>query len=222
MLSPVSNANAASQTQPSQSRATAGLASDFQTFLRMLTAQARYQDPLDPLDSSQYAAQLAQFSMVEQQTQTNALLSALSGGSGGAGMLSGWLGLDVRADVPVRYLGEDVIVEGAAHPLADRHVLVALDSEGQQVGQQTLDAFDGRAVWSAAGPEGAKLPFGSYTFEVAAYLNGRELSREPASSFLKVVEVQISGGETKLGLSDGGSVPVTSVLAARRSETEVF
>ena len=54
------------------------LSSDFETFLQILTTQARYQDPLEPIDSSEYAAQLAQFSMVEQQVQSNELLQALS------------------------------------------------------------------------------------------------------------------------------------------------
>ncbi|WP_435988127.1 flagellar hook capping FlgD N-terminal domain-containing protein [Sulfitobacter sp. SH22] len=39
------------------------ISSDFETFLKMLTTQARYQDPLEPIDSSQYSAQLAQFGL---------------------------------------------------------------------------------------------------------------------------------------------------------------
>ena len=69
---------------PAPARQTASnaatLSSDFETFIRMLTAQARYQDPLEPLDSSQYATQLAQFSMVEQQVLANDRLAALFGG----------------------------------------------------------------------------------------------------------------------------------------------
>ena len=62
---------------------TAALSSDFETFLQMLTVQARYQDPLEPLSSSDYAAQLAQFSMVEQQVLTNDQLGNLAGLIGG-------------------------------------------------------------------------------------------------------------------------------------------
>ena len=46
--------------------ALSAVTSDFETFLNMLTAQAKDQDPLEPIDSTEYAAQLAQFSMVEQ------------------------------------------------------------------------------------------------------------------------------------------------------------
>ena len=53
------------------------LSSDFEVFLQMLTAQAKYQDPLEPIDNSEYAAQLAQFSMVEQQVTTNDLMEQM-------------------------------------------------------------------------------------------------------------------------------------------------
>ena len=86
------------------SRAGAALVSDFETFLQMLTAQARYQDPLEPLDSSQYASQLAQFSMVEQQVLTNDTLVQLTGQTGAANLaaLAGWVGMEARAVMPAQ------------------------------------------------------------------------------------------------------------------------
>jgi flagellar basal-body rod modification protein FlgD len=40
-----------------------------QTFLTLLVAQLRNQDPLQPQDGAQFVAQLAQFSSLEQQIQ---------------------------------------------------------------------------------------------------------------------------------------------------------
>ncbi len=51
---------------------------DFQTFLKLLTAQMRNQDPLEPLDATQFVAQLASFSSVEQQIETNAKLDIMN------------------------------------------------------------------------------------------------------------------------------------------------
>ena len=51
---------------------------DFQTFLKLLTAQMRHQDPLEPLDSTQFVAQLAAFSSVEQQIETNTKLETIN------------------------------------------------------------------------------------------------------------------------------------------------
>ena len=62
------------------------ISSDFDTFLKMLTAQMQNQDPFNPIDSTDYATQLATFSGVEQQTRTNDLLTNL--GSQIASLLS--------------------------------------------------------------------------------------------------------------------------------------
>jgi flagellar basal-body rod modification protein FlgD len=49
------------------------------TFLKLLVAQLKYQNPMEPADSSQFMAQTAQFSMVERleamSTATTELLS---------------------------------------------------------------------------------------------------------------------------------------------------
>jgi flagellar basal-body rod modification protein FlgD len=37
-------------------------------FLKLMTAEIKYQDPLNPSDSTQFLTQLAQFSSLEQQT----------------------------------------------------------------------------------------------------------------------------------------------------------
>ncbi len=51
---------------------------EFDTFLRLLTAQIRNQDPLAPLDSTQFVEQLATFSSVELQAKSNALLAEIA------------------------------------------------------------------------------------------------------------------------------------------------
>jgi flagellar basal-body rod modification protein FlgD len=47
------------------------------TFLKLLVAQLRYQNPLNPTDSVQFVTQLAQFSQLEQSTQMEQDLSAI-------------------------------------------------------------------------------------------------------------------------------------------------
>jgi flagellar basal-body rod modification protein FlgD len=91
---------------------TSVLSSDFETFIKMLTTQAKYQDPLEPIDSSEYAAQLAQFSMVEQQVQSNELLAHLTeqlGGSNMAGMAN-WIGMEARTAAPTYFDGAPITV----------------------------------------------------------------------------------------------------------------
>jgi flagellar basal-body rod modification protein FlgD len=50
---------------------------DYNSFLKLLVAQAKNQDPTNPQDSTQYLAQLASFSAVEQSVQTNAKLDQI-------------------------------------------------------------------------------------------------------------------------------------------------
>jgi flagellar basal-body rod modification protein FlgD len=46
-----------------------------ETFLQLLVAQIKNQDPLNPTDGTQFLSQLAQFSRLEQQLQMNAQLT---------------------------------------------------------------------------------------------------------------------------------------------------
>jgi len=50
---------------------------DQNTFLQLLIAQMKNQDPSNPMDTSQMMSQFSQMSQVEQAVQTNAKLDAL-------------------------------------------------------------------------------------------------------------------------------------------------
>lgn len=52
---------------------------DKQAFLRLMTEQLKYQDPLNPMDNSQFLSQQAQFTQIEElQNLSSALTSANS------------------------------------------------------------------------------------------------------------------------------------------------
>lgn len=51
---------------------------EFDTFLTLLTAQIRNQDPLAPLDSTQFVEQLATFSNLELQAEGNQTLESIA------------------------------------------------------------------------------------------------------------------------------------------------
>jgi flagellar basal-body rod modification protein FlgD len=56
---------------------TSKTAVDYQSFLKLLVAEMKNQDPTNPMDSTQYVAQLAAFSQVEQSVQINTKLDQL-------------------------------------------------------------------------------------------------------------------------------------------------
>ena len=63
-------------TPQTQSGSSAGNV-DYQSFLKLLVAEMKNQDPTEPMDSTQYVAQLAAFSQVEQSIQVNSKLTQI-------------------------------------------------------------------------------------------------------------------------------------------------
>src|SRR5271167_491704 len=53
------------------------IASNFTTFLQLLTTQLQNQNPLSPLDTNQFTQQLVEFAGVQEQLNTNDSLSTL-------------------------------------------------------------------------------------------------------------------------------------------------
>jgi flagellar basal-body rod modification protein FlgD len=71
----VTDSQAASTTTSTATSAT--MSADYNTFLQLLIAEMRNQDPTNPMDTAQYMSQFAQLSTVEQSIQTNTKLDAL-------------------------------------------------------------------------------------------------------------------------------------------------
>ncbi|MEQ1944693.1 flagellar hook assembly protein FlgD [Mesorhizobium sp. VNQ89] len=64
-------------TNTNQTDAASKTQVDYQSFLKLLVAQMKNQDPTNPMDSTQYMAQLASFSNVEQAVQMNQKLDQM-------------------------------------------------------------------------------------------------------------------------------------------------
>lgn len=74
-VSSVTSSTGTQQTDTSSSTSSASL--NYDSFLKLLTAQMQYQDPTNPMDATQFVAQLASFSNVEQAIKTNSKLDSL-------------------------------------------------------------------------------------------------------------------------------------------------
>lgn len=79
VVSLVTNNPAATSTQSGSAadQAANKAALNYDSFLRLLVAQLKNQDPTEPMDSTEQMAQLATFSQVEQTIQTNKRLEML-------------------------------------------------------------------------------------------------------------------------------------------------
>ncbi|MFD2741239.1 flagellar hook capping FlgD N-terminal domain-containing protein [Sulfitobacter aestuarii] len=198
-------------------QARAVLSSDFETFLQMLTTQAKYQDPLEPLDSSEYAAQLAQFSMVEQQVLSNDLLTTLSTqlGSGAAALNPGWIGMEVRTSAAVLFDGAPITIETRPAVGADQMTLVVYDAAGAEVQRRALSHDSGSVDWAGVTEGGVPFPNGIYRFEIESQAKGELLDSYAAESYAKIIETRIQDGLPLLVLEGGSTVPASDVSGLR-------
>src|SRR6187401_67414 len=84
------------------------IASNFTTFLQLLTTQLKNQNPLDPLDTNQFTQQLVQFAQVEQQMKQNSQLATLIS-----------IEQSAQASVAMSYVGQKVVIDGSTQQLTE-------------------------------------------------------------------------------------------------------
>jgi flagellar basal-body rod modification protein FlgD len=151
---------------------TATLASNFTTFLTLLTTQLQNQNPLDPLDTNQFTQQLVQFAGVEQQMKTNASLSSLV-----------TIEQTAQSTAAMAYLGTTATVDGSSTALtggkaqwtftADKPSTGSIsiaDSTGNVAysGTFTLNAGQQNFAWDGKGNNGTQWPDGNYKMTISA------------------------------------------------------
>ncbi len=210
-------------TQPSAATesASAALSSDFDTFLTLLTAQMKYQDPLEPTDSTEFVAQLASFSGLEQQIRTNEtldqLLTAMTGQSDIIG-LADWIGQEVRVATSVNFDGTPVDIETTPNRSATSATLVVTDDFGQTVLQQTVSTTETNISWNGLTNAGTVAPIGEYSFEIKYFNGDTEISDVQGRVFVPVTEVRLTGTDPLLITENGTEVPLSQVTAVRQPE----
>lgn len=140
------------------------LASNYETFLHLLTTQLKNQDPLSPLDNNQFTQQLTQMTGVQQQLLTNQLLTQLLG-QGQADLGGGAINL----------IGKQVTVESNDAVVAEGKAQWTYNLPGTAA-DTTLSVLDanGRAVWTGKASDNSR---GDKTFQ----WNGKDLSGRQAA-----------------------------------------
>lgn len=217
MLAPTqSTTQTHAQTQSSPQSQATSIASDFDTFLLLMTTQAQNQDPLEPMGSEEYASQLAQFSMVEQQVQTNDLLSGLSLALSSVTIdeLASWVGMNVQTTV-FQFDSEPVTMSGQAAEAADTAEMVVLDSEGTEINRISVPVTDTEFSWDGTASNGSTVPEGEYSIVLESYYETELISSQPISPYNQVVEAQVRDGSVSLTLANGQVVPAWMVSLVR-------
>lgn len=216
-------ATAPAATAPSQksAAATASLASDFDTFLKLLTAQLKSQDPLAPLDATQFVEQLATFSSVEQQIQSNTLLAKLVEASNGGVGLDGatqWIGKEVEAEAStVQYSGDPLSFEIDTQAQGTPSEVVVRNSSGDVVYRKELGDGQTSFTFDGLDEDGNALAYARYSLEANYELDGEITDTKALRAVARVTEARISDGAVSLVLDNGAVIDPGAVTAVREA-----
>ncbi|PCH74970.1 MAG: flagellar basal body rod modification protein [Rhodobacteraceae bacterium] len=216
---PTTTAQLPSPTVPEVSSNSAGIATDFDTFLKMLTAQAKYQDPLEPIDASTYSSQLAQFSMVEQQVKTNDALAALATQSSisSIGSLASWVGMEARAAAPTYFDGSPVSISANPASVSDRTELVVLDETGNEVQRIKVPVSSEPIEWAGVDDSGDPFEKGLYSFKIDSFQGEDLVLSETAEVYSTISEAQLRNGQVFLILDGGQAISSSAVTGLRNA-----
>jgi flagellar basal-body rod modification protein FlgD len=205
----IASVSAASGAARSQSQ----LASNFDTFLVLLTAQLKNQDPLEPMDSNEFTQQLVQFSQVEQQINSNKNLEsliALTQARSASDAVS-YLGKTLTlTDGTAALMGGQAVWAYALDNDAANATLTVKNSHGDVVYAAPAEASAGMHsfAWDGVGSNGIALPPGPYTLSVTARNStGGSITTRVASQGV-ISEVDLTGNEPILMIGPLG-VPIS-------------
>ncbi len=203
-------------------RSSATLAENFDTFLGLLTAQLRHQDPLEPLDSKEFTNQLVSFSGVEQAIATNTNLERLVELvlAGQSGNLVNYLGkmAEVASDVTALKDGQAAWSYRLDAPAASAKLLVFDQNQRiVYVGEGATAQGANEFTWNGQDNSGRALPEGSYQLGVAALdADGKPIGKRITTRGL-VSSVETVDGQQLLTVG-GAKIPLSDVLSVSVAE----
>ena len=192
------------------------LTGNYQTFLSLLTAQIKNQDPLSPMDTTQWTNQLVQYSSVEQQLKGNQYLEQIAANNKAGSM-----------DSAVSYIGKTVSADSSTATLKDgqaswdytlgatsaKATATITDTSGNTVWSgalSDLSAGDHSFTWDGKNAAGVAEPAGNYSLSVTASTSsGADVDTAVGLSGVVTSAETVDGTVmVKVGNSE---VPVTSI-----------
>lgn len=201
ILNPSANTTSAAGQAASSAQARTG--EEFNSFLKLLTAQIRNQDPLSPLDSTQFVEQLATFSTLEQQVGANTRLDSIAGIMNDLHTIiaNDWLGQSVTVESSwVPYSGDPVTYEFERPENVDRAVLSIRGSDGSPQWSETLDLSDTTFTWDGRTSNGGQVDISSLNqFSIDLFENGAYIGTVAPLVHTTVTEFATEDGKVVLG-----------------------
>ena len=190
-------------------------------FLKLMTAQLKNQDPMAPMDNGQFLGQMAQFSTVSSLGDMATQLKALSDQMSGSRLLSSGslIGRSVLSPSNVGELPQGGSLDGVVRlqEPADGATVTVRNAVGQIMETFNLGpsgSGDYPFSWDGALKGGATALPGRYQVGVSVSRAGKS-SAEAALLYTPVACGSRAGGDIKLNLNNGGSLPLSQVTNLR-------
>lgn len=210
---------------------------NFDTFLKLLTVQLQYQDPLNPMEDTEWTTQLAQYSTLEAQLESNDFLKKIAESK------------DYNLEsLAISYIGKDALVKGKItasdgksptsinYSLKEqsykttieiREIVEQKNEDGtitQKAGDviRTLEGtiFEGRneVAWDGLDDSGKAVEPGYFFFDVSAVdSEGNGIVAEEYTYGKVVATETTEDGEIQLTLNDGRMTLLEDILLVRES-----
>lgn len=192
---------------------------DFNTFLKLLVAQLKNQDPLNPLDGTQFTGQIAQFSALEQQINTNNHLTKLleQRDYGQMTLANSYLGKVVLAPGDTVALGKEGGTEFAYQlgKTASSVTIEIVDKDGKVVRTETGDGATGNHIvtWDGKDDAGTAVGEGQYKIRVKAVDGDGKTIANTVLTYGRVASALNDNGNASLILADGRTAELEDILA---------
>ncbi|MEZ5840263.1 MAG: flagellar hook assembly protein FlgD [Hyphomicrobiales bacterium] len=215
-------ASAAASASTSKSSTSAKtLASNYETFLSLLTTQLKVQNPLDPMDTNEFTQQLVQYSQVEQQINMNSnledLITLIS--SQASSSIVGYLGTMVTAEGTTTDLTDGSATWHYDSPQSSNGAAITIrNSSGTVVYTDTanLNSGTGTYTWDGKTSTGTTAPDGRYTITIDARTSSGKGIDVNTSVAGKVTGIDLSGDEPVLEIGET-RLPISSVKSIAAS-----
>ncbi|HWV04546.1 MULTISPECIES: flagellar hook assembly protein FlgD [unclassified Ralstonia] len=212
--STTSTTGASSTTSGNQLAITSG--NDLQnTFMQLLVAQLKNQDPLNPMDNSQMTSQLAQINTVNGIQQLNTTMSSMLT-QNATTQASSMIGRTVQVPTNNLTLTSGAANFGVSVPNGADDVVVTI-TNAAGVAVRTVDlgqmaAGSGNYTWNGKDDKGNQLADGAYSIKVSATQGGKVVTAN-ALGIDKVAGVTINNGTMQLVLASGGTAKLSDVAS---------
>lgn len=209
-MTTISNYTGATYQNTSTTSSNNQMGSEYNSFIKLLTAQVRNQDPLSPMDSTQFVEQLAIFSSLEQLVNSNTALASIASMISDLNglMASQWLGEEVTfASSWMPYTGSPATYSYEAPQGTTKSVLTVKDADGNAVWTETLDPEKTVFSWNGQLTSGGVATEDKmYEFVIDYYEDNAFKGTAVPNVITKVTDIVSEGGTLRLGTASGLTV----------------